>query len=118
VEVYTGTFDTTAEAVDDLHWLLGSSFEVLDVDGAIRSTFTVSGLWLCGSLFAIGLVDVSSSQRLGLAFCGGLRTRGAVGGCELLSVCNFGPWTRLERLQSARCVNGDTEMAGERWANV
>ena len=95
MEVYTGTFDTTAEAVDDLHWLLGSSFKVLDVDGAIRSTFTVSGLWLCGSLFAIG-----------------------VGGCELLSVCNFGAWTRLERLQSARCVNGDTEMAGERWANV
>jgi hypothetical protein len=89
VKVYTSTFDATTEAVDDLHWLFGGGLEILDVRWAVRGTFAVGSFWLRGCFFAVGLVDVSSGQRLGLAFCGRLLARGAVGSCELFSICSF-----------------------------
>ena len=90
MEMYTSTFDAATEAVDDLHWLLGGSLEIFYVyRAAICGTLAVRSFGLCRCFFAISLVDVSSSQRLGLALCGRLLARRAVGGCKLLSVRNF-----------------------------
>ena len=63
VEMHTGAFDATAEAVDDLEGLLGSSLEILDISRAtVRSAFAVGSLvfWLSGGLLAVGFVDVAS----------------------------------------------------------
>lgn len=63
MEVYAGALDTTAEAVDDLEGLLGSSLEIFDISGpTVGSAFAVSRLvlWLSGGLLAVGFVDVAS----------------------------------------------------------
>jgi hypothetical protein len=118
MKMYTSTFDTATEAVDNLDRLLCSCLEILDIYRAVRGTFTVGSFGLRRGFFAISLVDVSSGERLGLALCGGLLTCSAIGRCELLSFCDFGAWSWLEWLQSARRINSDTEMASKWRANV
>ena len=121
MEVHPGALDTAAEAVDDLEGLLGSSLEVFDIGWtAVGCAFTVGGLvlWLSRGLFAVGLVDVASRERLGLGFRGRLCACGTIGGGALLSLDDLRAGTRLERLQSSGRVDCNAEVAGEGGSNV